>query len=67
MASQQLSEYLSKLSSITTPEIRWITPVLGLVLVLAAYLLQPKEDSIPDNMILKIEAVCDLVSLTLHH
>lgn len=58
MASQQLNEYFSKLSSTTTPELRWATVVLGVVLVLGAYVIQSKNDTIPENVDLKIEAVC---------
>ncbi|KAJ4991648.1 mosc domain-containing protein [Stagonosporopsis vannaccii] len=57
MASQQLSEYISKLTSTTTPEVRWAIFALGLVLVLVACLRQSKETTIPDCVNLKIEAL----------
>lgn len=58
MASQQLTEYLSRLSATTIPEVRWTAVALALVLVVAALLIQPKEDTFPENVDLKIEAVC---------
>ena len=58
MASQQLTEYLSRLSATTTPEARWTAVALALVLVVAALLIEPKEDTVPENVNLKIEAVC---------
>jgi hypothetical protein len=58
MTSQQLTEYLSRLSATTTPEARWTAVALALVLVMAALLVQAKEDTVPENVDLKIEAVC---------
>lgn len=63
MASQQLIEYLSRLSSTTSPEVRWTAVAVALVLVVAALLIQPKEDTVPENVNLKIEAV----RLTMFH
>jgi len=33
---------------------------LALVLVVAALLIQPREDTVPENVDLKIEAVCQV-------
>jgi hypothetical protein len=57
MIPRQLSEYFSRLSSTVTPKARWTAVSLGLLIGLIVYLLQPKDNTIPDNVKLKIEAV----------
>ena len=45
------------LSVTTMPEAQWAVAVISVALAVITYLLQRKDDTVPDNVRLKIEAV----------
>ena len=57
MVSSQLNGHISMLSVTTMPEAQWAVAVISVALAVITYLLQRKDDTVPDNVRLKIEAV----------